>query len=144
MTLEGKVAVITGASRGIGAAVARSLDAQGVKLGLASRSGDDLGIAGAVAQPCDVRKPAELESLVAATAERHGGIDILVANAGVGAYGPFLDLSQEHLDEMVDVNLKGTLYAVRAALPHLMAADAATARTTSSYVLSAFRIKHSG
>ena len=132
MTLEGKVAVITGASRGIGAAVARSLDAQGVKLGLASRSGDGLGIAGAVAQPCDVRKPDELESLVAATAERHGGIDILVANAGVGAYGPFLDLSQEHLDEMIDVNLKGTLYAVRAALPHLMAADEADIVTLAS------------
>ena len=132
MSLEGKVAVITGASRGIGAAVARSLDAQGVKLGLASRSGDDLGIAGAVAQPCDVRKPAELESLVAATAERHGGIDILVANAGVGAYGPFLDLSPEHLEEMIDVNLKGTLYAVRAALPHLMAADEADIVTLAS------------
>src|SRR5260370_10815617 len=123
MTLEGRAAVIPGASRGMGAAVARSLDEQGVKLGLASRSGDDLGIADAVAQPCDVRNAAELESIVAATAERHGGIDILVANAGVGAYGPFLDLSQEHLDEMIDVNLKGTLYAVRAALPHMLARE---------------------
>jgi len=102
MNLEGKVAVITGASRGIGAAVAHSLDAQGVKLGLASRSGADLGIAGAVAQPCDVRKPSELDSIVAATAARHGGIDILVANAGVGAYGPFLDLLPEHLEEMIE------------------------------------------
>jgi NADP-dependent 3-hydroxy acid dehydrogenase YdfG len=132
MNLAGKVAVITGASRGIGAAVARSLDAQGVKLGLASRSGDDLGIADAVAQPCDVRKPDELESIVAATAERHGGIDILVANAGVGAYGPFLDLSLEHLEEMIDINLKGTLYAVRAALPHLLAADEADIVTLAS------------
>ena len=132
MNLEGKVAVITGASRGIGAAVARSLDAQGVKLGLASRSGDDLGIDGAVAQPCDVRKPAELESIVEATAARHGGIDILVANAGVGAYGPFLDLAPDFLDEMIDVNLKGTLYAVRAALPHLMAADEADIVTLAS------------
>src|SRR6478752_1501876 len=45
---------------------------------------------------------------------------IVVANAGVGAYGPFLELSREHLDEMLDVNLKGTLYAVRAALPHML------------------------
>jgi 3-oxoacyl-[acyl-carrier protein] reductase len=119
MTLEGKVALITGASRGIGAAVARQLDGRGVKLGLASRSGDDLAL-DAVAQPCDVRDPAQLQSIVSATVERFGRLDILVANAGVGAYGPFLDLSPEHLDEMIDVNLKGTLYAVRAALPHLV------------------------
>jgi NADP-dependent 3-hydroxy acid dehydrogenase YdfG len=58
--LEGKVAVVTGASRGIGAAVARALDEQGVKLGLASRSGDVLGVADAVAQPCDVRDPGQV------------------------------------------------------------------------------------
>src|SRR5207253_3079520 len=81
---------------------------------------------------CDVRKPAELESIVEATAARHGGIDILVANAGVGAYGPFLDLAPEFLEEMIDVNLKGTLYAVRAALPHLMAADEADIVTLAS------------
>ena len=120
MTLKGKTAVITGSSRGIGAAVARQLHERGVNLGLASRSGDDLGLAGSVAQACDVRDPAALEALCAATVDRFGGIDILVANAGVGAYGPFLELSDEHLDEMIDVNLKGTLYAVRAALPHML------------------------
>ena len=58
-----------------------------MNLGLASRSGDDLGLANAVAQPCDVRDLDALEALCAATAERFGGIDIVVANAGVGAYG---------------------------------------------------------
>lgn len=120
MTIEGKVALVTGASRGIGAAVARRLAAAGVGLGLASRSGDDLGLEDAVARPCDVRRLDELEAVVAATVERHGRLDIVVANAGVGAYGAFLELSPEHLDEMIDVNLKGTLYAVRAALPHLI------------------------
>jgi len=120
MTLEGKVAVITGASRGIGAAVARMLDERGVKLGLASRSGDDLGIDGAVARQCDVRDLDALVGLCDATAQAFGGIDIVVANAGVGAYGPFLELSRERLDEMLDVNLKGTLYAIRAALPHML------------------------
>ena len=112
--------MITGASRGIGAALARMLHERGVKLGLASRSGDDLGLAGAVAQPCDVRDLDALTRLCDATAEAFGGIDIVVANAGVGAYGPFLELSRAHLDEMIDVNLKGTLYAIRAALPHML------------------------
>jgi 3-oxoacyl-[acyl-carrier protein] reductase len=112
--------VITGASGGIGAAIARMLHARGVNLGLASRRGDDLGFADAVAQKCDVRELDALTSLCDATAERFGGIDIVVANAGVGAYGPFLDLSREHLDEMLDVNLKGTVYTIRAALPHML------------------------
>jgi len=131
MTLEGKVALVTGASRGIGAAVARALDKEGVKLGLASRSGDDLGL-DAVAQACDVRELDQLESIAAATVERFGRLDILVANAGVGAYGPFLDLSREHLDEMIDVNLKGTVYAVRAALPHLVESGQADIVTIAS------------
>jgi NADP-dependent 3-hydroxy acid dehydrogenase YdfG len=120
VALTGKTAVITGASGGIGAAIARMLDERGVNLGLGSRRGSDLGIEGAVAHACDVRDLGALAKLCAETAERFGGIDILVANAGVGSYGPFLDLPLEHLDEMLDVNLKGTVYAVRAALPHML------------------------
>jgi 3-oxoacyl-[acyl-carrier protein] reductase len=118
-TLTGKVALVTGASSGIGAALARALDEHGVKLGLASRRGDDLGL-DAVAQPCDVRDHAQVESLVAATVQRFGRLDILVANAGVGAYAPVHELSLEWLDEIIDTNLKGTIYAVRAAVPHLI------------------------
>jgi 3-oxoacyl-[acyl-carrier protein] reductase len=118
--LEGKVAVVTGASRGIGAAVARALHDQGVRLGLASRSGADLGIDDAVAPPCDVRDPRQVEALVAATVERFGRLDIVVANAGVGAFGPYLELEPDAVEEMIDVNVKGLLYTVRAALPHLL------------------------
>ena len=120
MTLEGKTAVITGASGGIGAAIARMLHERGVKLGLGSRRGDDLGLDRTLARACDVRDLDALTQLCDATAAAFGGIDIVVANAGVGAYGAFLDLSREHLDEMIDVNLKGTLYAIRAALPHML------------------------
>jgi 3-oxoacyl-[acyl-carrier protein] reductase len=119
-SLHGKTAVVTGASRGIGAAVARALHDRGAHLGLASRSGDDLGLERVVSRGCDVRDLDALVGLCDETAERFGGIDIVVANAGVGSYGPFLDLSREHLDEMVDVNLKGTIYAIRAALPHML------------------------
>jgi 3-oxoacyl-[acyl-carrier protein] reductase len=118
--LSGKVAFVTGASRGIGAAVARALDGQGVRLGLASRSGGALGL-DAVAAPCDVRDPAQVEALVGATVERFGQLDILILNAGVGTIGAFADLDAEELEEMVDVNVKGALYTVRAALPHLVA-----------------------
>jgi NAD(P)-dependent dehydrogenase (short-subunit alcohol dehydrogenase family) len=132
MTLEGKAALITGASRGIGRAVAQQLAAAGVRLGLASRSGDDLGLDGVVARPCDVRNPADLDAMVGETVDRFGRLDILVANAGVGAYGPFLELSPEHLEEMIDVNVKGTLYAVRAALPHLIESGEADLVTIAS------------
>ncbi len=130
--LNGRVALITGASRGIGAAIARTLAADGVRLGLASRSGDDLGMDGVVAMPCDVRDQAALARVAAATAERFGGIDILIVNAGVGAYGPFLELPAEQLEEMIDVNVKGALYAVRATLPYLLKSDAGEIVTIAS------------
>jgi 3-oxoacyl-[acyl-carrier protein] reductase len=119
-SLEGKVAFVTGASRGIGAAVTRSLVGHGVKVGAASRSGSDLGLEGVVGIACDVRRADQVDAAVAQTVDAFGRLDILVANAGVGAYGPFLDLSPDFLEEMIDVNVKGTLYAVRAALPHLL------------------------
>jgi len=130
--LAGKVAFITGASRGIGAAVAHALSSRGVGLGLASRSGDDLGLPSAVGLRCDVRELAELETAVTATVERFGRLDVLVANAGVGSYHPFLELPLEHLEEMIDVNLKGTIYAIRAALPHLLASGEADIVTLAS------------
>jgi 3-oxoacyl-[acyl-carrier protein] reductase len=130
--LEGKVALVTGASRGIGSAVALALAERGVRLGLASRSGADLGLSDAVARPCDVREQDQLEALVADVVDRFARLDILVVNAGVGAYGPFLDLDPEHLEEMIDVNVKGTIYAVRAALPYLLESPEADLVTVAS------------
>jgi 3-oxoacyl-[acyl-carrier protein] reductase len=85
-----------------------------------------------MAMPADVRDPASLEALVAATVDRFGGLDILVVNAGVGAYGPFLDTPADHIEEMIDVNVKGAIYAVRAALPALLKSDAADLVTIAS------------
>ena len=118
--LDGKVAFITGASRGIGAAVARALSAEGVSLGLASRSGDDLGLANAIGLECDVRSLDQVEAAVAKTVERFGRLDICVANAGVGSYYTLAETPVEHIEEMIDVNLKGTIYAIRASVPHLV------------------------
>jgi 3-oxoacyl-[acyl-carrier protein] reductase len=131
-SLEGRVALITGASRGIGAAIARSLHAAGAHVALASRSGDDASIEGALGIVCDVRDPAALASAAAETVDRFGGLDVLVVNAGVGAYGPILDLPAEQIDEMIDVNVKGAIHSVRAALPHLLRSPAADVVTIAS------------
>lgn len=132
MSLEGKVAFITGASRGIGAAVARSLSQEGVALGLASRSGDDLGLSEALGLACDVRSREQVEAAVRSTVERFGRLDICVANAGVGSYHTLVDTPVEHIEEMIDVNLKGTIYAIRASIPHLVAAGGGDVVTLAS------------
>jgi 3-oxoacyl-[acyl-carrier protein] reductase len=130
--LEGKVAFITGASRGIGAAVARALSGEGVKLGLASRSGADLGLPESLGLVCDVRDRGQVEKAVAATALRFGCLDICIANAGVGSYHPLAEAPPEHIEEMIDVNLKGTIYTYRAAIPHLIASGAGDLVTIAS------------
>jgi NAD(P)-dependent dehydrogenase (short-subunit alcohol dehydrogenase family) len=113
-----RVAFITGASRGVGAAVGRAFHGDGMKVALASRSGDDLGIG--LGLECDVRSPDSVAAAVDATVAEFGGIDVAVANAGVGAYGPFLEMDPDDVEAMVDINLKGTLYTARFTLPHLI------------------------
>jgi NAD(P)-dependent dehydrogenase (short-subunit alcohol dehydrogenase family) len=115
-----RVAFITGASRGVGAAVARAFHGDGIKVALASRSGDDLGLEGALGVECDVRSPDAVSAAVDATVERFGGIHVVVANAGVGAYGSFVEMDPEVVETIIDVNLKGTLYTARFTLPHLI------------------------
>jgi NADP-dependent 3-hydroxy acid dehydrogenase YdfG len=113
-----RAAFITGASRGVGAAVARAFHADGMGVALASRSGDDLGIG--LGLKCDVRDPDAVSAAVDATVAEFGRLDVVVANAGVGAYGPFLELKPDDVEAMIDVNLKGTLYTARFTLPHLI------------------------
>jgi 3-oxoacyl-[acyl-carrier protein] reductase len=80
----------------------------------------------------DVRDPESIGAAVQAVVDRHGGLDILFVNAGVGAYGPILDLPAEHLEEMIDVNVKGAIFTIRAALPHLLRSQAADIVTLAS------------
>ena len=118
--LEGKRAFVTGASRGVGASIARRFSEEGARVALASRAGDDLGLG--IGVQCDVSDPRQVDNAVGLAIAELGGLDIVVANAGMGAYGNFLDLAPEHIEQMIDVNLKGTLYTARATLPHLIEA----------------------
>jgi 3-oxoacyl-[acyl-carrier protein] reductase len=86
----------------------------------ASRSGTDLGLEGALGLACDVSDASQVESAVATAVGELGGLDAVIANAGVGSYGPFLDIPPDEVEAMIDVNLKGTLYTARYTLPHLI------------------------
>ena len=113
-----RVGFITGASRGVGAAVARAFHGDGMKVALASRSGDDLGLG--LGLECDVSSPDSVAAAVDATLAEFGRLDVVVANAGVGAYGPFVEMDPDDVEAMIDINLKGTLYTARFTLPHLI------------------------
>ena len=130
--LEGRVGLITGASGGIGAATAKRLAAEGAQLALGSRSGTNPGVDGALTGKADVRDLAALERLASQAVDRYGKLDFVVVNAGVGSYGPFLDLPVDEMDEIIDVNVKGALYTIRATLPHLVRSDAADIVTIAS------------
>jgi NADP-dependent 3-hydroxy acid dehydrogenase YdfG len=117
-SLEGKVAFVTGASAGIGAALSRSLVEHGVNVGMASRRGDGLGVG--LGLRCDVRDRVQVEAAVARTVDEFGRLDICVANAGVGSYHPFVETPVEHIEEMIELNLLGTIWTIRACVPHLI------------------------
>ncbi len=124
--IEDKVVVITGASSGIGEATALLLAERGAKLVLGARRSDRLealadriAAAGgeAACGPTDVKRREDLSNLVGLAVERYGKLDVLVNNAGVAPVSLLEDLRVEDWEEMIDVNLKGVLYGIAAALP---------------------------
>src|SRR5687768_13864593 len=109
--LDGKVALVTGASRGIGYGLARALAEVGARVAVCARDEAALGelaarIPGSLAVPMDMRKVGSIRAAVARVEETFGHIDILVNNAGLGANHPALEVREEDWDEMMDVNLK--------------------------------------
>lgn len=125
MTEQKKSAFVTGASKGIGLAVAQALAAEGYAVTLTSRKQDEVEAAaqqvggGARGVVCDVRDPAAVQSAVDAHVGAFGGLDVLFVNAGVGVFGNVEDLSIEDWQAMIDTNLSGAFYTVKAAIPAL-------------------------
>ena len=123
--LEGKVAVVTGASKGIGAAIAKYLAAEGAAVVVnysSSKNGADRVVAEitrnrgkAVAVQANVAKPAEIERLFAETKKAFGRLDILINNAGIYRFSPIEGITQDHFQEQFDVNVRGLLLASREA-----------------------------
>ena len=127
-TLRDTVVVITGASAGIGRATARELLGVGARVVLGARRRERLEAieaefpGQAVAVEMDVRSPEDCRRLVNTAVERFGRVDSLIANAGIGMYGGILDLTDEALATMLDTNIAGTVWPIRAAVPEMLKA----------------------
>ena len=124
--ISGLTVAITGASAGIGEATARAVVAEGASVVLGARRVDrlealasELGSNAAIIE-MDVREPADSQRLVQEAYSRFGRLDALVANAGIGAYGGIMDLTDEKLKVMMDTNVAGTVWPIRAAVPGLV------------------------
>ncbi|MFI1944868.1 SDR family oxidoreductase [Streptomyces virginiae] len=124
--IEGKVVAVTGAGSGIGEATALLLAERGAKVVLGARRTERLEALAARIERAggraawirtDVTRRADLSGLVGLARERYGRLDVLVSNAGVGLISPLDELRVEDWEEMIDVNLKGVLYGIAAALP---------------------------
>ena len=160
-SLKGKIALVTGASKGIGRAVALALAAEGVHVGLLARTATDLSAVAqevndlgvkAVAVTADISNMQEVNTAVAEILEKFGSIDILINNAGTGTFGKFLELEPEVWENQIRTNLFGVYYATRAVLPQMIERSAgdiinisstsgkAGAATTSAYSASKFAV----
>jgi 3-oxoacyl-[acyl-carrier protein] reductase len=135
-SLEGEVVLVTGATSGIGEACARAFVDAGARVAVGGRRderlkglADELGRDRVLPVRMDVRSPADSRRFTEAAVAEFGRVDALVANAGIGAYGSILDHSDDVLATMIDTNVSGTLWPVRAALPHMLGKNADGRRT---------------
>ncbi len=129
MDLTGKTALVTGGSKGIGYGVAAALVKEGVNVTVtartqsdvekAARSLNDMGPGRALGLTCDVRSYADQQRVVGETVQEFGGLEILIANAGVGHFASIGDMTPEQWTDVIDTNLTGVFYSVKAALEPL-------------------------
>ena len=128
----GKVALVTGGSRGIGLAVARALVERGVQVAITATSDETLETGAAALKKvsdsaavlpirADVRRHEQVEQAIDTAVRHFGGLDVLVNNAGVGVFRPVADMTVEQWHRVIDTNVNGVFYSCHAALPHLRA-----------------------
>jgi NAD(P)-dependent dehydrogenase (short-subunit alcohol dehydrogenase family) len=138
---DGKVALVTGGTTGIGEAIVHRLAQDGAKVATCARTveaGQALEAAARGANEdvsffrCDVTDEADVKRLIASAVERYGRLDVVVANAGGGAAAPWPEETTEQWNEIIDLNLNGTMYVCREAWPHLVAAGGGAIVTISS------------
>jgi NAD(P)-dependent dehydrogenase (short-subunit alcohol dehydrogenase family) len=119
--LDGKVAIVTGAARGIGAAIAAELDARGASVVVCDIAGDPehvaTGLRDGLGVACDVSSESSVDTLIATTVDHFGRLDIVVNNAGIdGAFAPLADSAPDEFDHVVAVNLRGVYLVMRKAI----------------------------
>jgi NADP-dependent 3-hydroxy acid dehydrogenase YdfG len=136
--LDGTVALVTGASSGIGEATARALSEQGATVAVAARRKDRLdalaGQIGGLAIESDITDREQAIAAVEGTAQELGRLDIVINNAGVMLLGPIVDAPVEEWDRMVALNVQGLLYVAHAAIPHLLRAAEGEPRRVADLV----------